>query len=409
MATRLQIPITAGMLLGVALCTGCAVAVTESAVNRAALAGLQCIAVLPFANDTRDYRAGDVAAEMLAGRLLVSGHYNIVEPSEVRLILDAQGITYRPPANVEAARAYGEAIGAQAVFGGDVRAYGRSTQAPISLESSLIEVRSGEVLWRGAVVHEDDWASLQHQPVVSMAFDSLDKLVGNLVYERSNLAVSRSVCAKRPSLLKIQTPAPPPSAPAAEAPLTMPTGTDPGTTALPSLPDLQGSDTATDLPSLPDEGADSTAAAPTTEARAYRFAPEDTAPRPELKLSGAQRRLLARLYTGTAQNQRIFKPQTTTLTPMASKLVTDIARLLRAVPELRLAFEVHVDLPGSGERSAALATKQLSVLQALVNKRAGFASDRVFFYAVGNREPLAKDKTARARVQNSRVGVRRVQ
>lgn len=433
-AKRVRLHFEHGALLGLALCTiDCAISVQETSINPATLAGLQCIAVLPFANDTRDYRAGDLVAEMLASDLLVSGRYNIVEPTEVRLILDAQGIAYRPPANLEAARAYGEAVGAQAVFGGDVRAYGRdSGAAPISLESSLVDVRSGEVVWRGSVVHDDDRFSLQSQPIVAMASESVAKLVGNLVYERGNVAATRNVCAKRPSLLQLAratpTPAPPttgqvasdiPALPVVGAEPVAPLG--PEEPVVPGLPDLGSEAVAPDLPSLPDAGGEEpggaevpaevpgTDAGTEAETRAYRFAAEESAPRPELKLSGAQRRLLSRLYSGTAQNHRIFRPNSTALTPNASKLVNDVARILRAVPELRLTFEVHVDLPGPAERSSTLAAKQLEVLRALVTKRAGFAGDRIHFFSVGNREPLAKDKTPRARVQNSRVGVRRVQ
>jgi len=167
--------------------------------------------------------------------------------------------------------------------------------------------------------------------------------------------------------------------------------------ALPGIPEIAGGD----VPALPEVGADAYAGLP--------YSPAAPEPPPVLKGKPKPRhkQLVKQLYLGTAVIRRLFKPGAPKMLGAAKRALADVAAVLRAVKDLKLEFEVHADV-GNPARSQALADKQLAQLQRFVEKSMPFAKGRLFFRSLGARQPLAKDVSARGRVQNSRVEVLRV-
>lgn len=512
--------------------TACAVSVRESPPKAHALSGSGCIAVLPFDNSSKDYRAGDIIAEMFAGALTVSDYFNIIEPSEVRLILRAQGVRYRPASTPQTARAYGEALGVDRVFMGAVQRFGDrpisgDSSMPIAFSSGLVFVDTAEVAWTGSVVNSPAKSSIQAPSTTSMAQAAVDEIVANLIATRSAVTtetIQRGTCAKRPSLIALERlekrraetkalaakrkggtvpersmlpgngvglPALPedelglpalledefglpglpkdelglptvpddefglpalagdelglPSLPGDESDLPALSGDEsdlpglpgdgfgipalpgnesdlpalPGDGALPVLPVAKSAEAALAVsapPALPDiespsAGADdiSVSGAPATEAEGspFVYASPEPAPTTKAKLSAGQRRLLRQLFSDSRLISRIFQGKGSKLKGAHKRLFRDVAKLLRATQGMAIVFEVHVDI-GSGLQARALAEERAAMLKKKLLAKYPDLEDRVFFRAIGDKQPLAKDVSKRARKQNTRVEIRRV-
>jgi len=157
-----------------------------------------------------------------------------------------------------------------------------------------------------------------------------------------------------------------------------------------------------DLPPVGDMPAE-----PTAKNLPFAYAYAEAPPQPKGKVSGKQRKLMAQLFKDTPVIKRIFGGTGTKLKGPGKKLMGDLAKLLKAVPDLALVFEVHVDA-GSVSKSQALADQRAAALEKEFMKKAPDAQGRVFFRGLGNSQPLAKAVNKRARKQNTRVEVRRV-
>ena len=183
------------------LSTACAVSVEEVKPPSNSLKRLNCIAVLPFDNKSEDGRAGNIVAEMLASSLVTSEHYNIVEPTEVRHILEAQGYGYLPTPDLPTMQAYGRALGVDAVFVGSVAHFnngaGNTIDEPqVAIASQLVEIRDGRKLWQGKVEYAREKGSLSPTPHAAILRQSVDSLVSTLVSERDGITSDRGLCAK---------------------------------------------------------------------------------------------------------------------------------------------------------------------------------------------------------------------
>jgi outer membrane protein OmpA-like peptidoglycan-associated protein len=89
-------------------------------------------------------------------------------------------------------------------------------------------------------------------------------------------------------------------------------------------------------------------------------------------------------------------------------VLSDIAGLMKAVPDLKIVLEVSADVSVAAAPSKQLSDRQVQVLQKMLETRFPATKGRVFFRSLGNIKPIAKDVNARARTQNTRVEIRRV-
>ena len=139
------------------------------------------------------------------------------------------------------------------------------------------------------------------------------------------------------------------------------------------------------------------------------YAPAAPEPPPAIKgkVKPKQKQLLKQLYLGTAVIRRLFKPAKKQLVGNAKKQLAELGMLLRSVKDLKVVFEVHADT-GNAARSQTLSDKQMALLKKIVEKQFAYAKGRIHFRSIGSRQPLAKDVSGRARLQNSRVEIVRV-
>ena len=116
---------------------------------------IQSIAVMPFANLSRESIAGERVRDVFMNTLLATGGIYVVPPGEVtRGIGRAEVQNPVAPSSEEAVK-LGSVLKVQAVITGVVREYGeiRSGSAmtnTISLSLQMIETQTGRVVWTGS-------------------------------------------------------------------------------------------------------------------------------------------------------------------------------------------------------------------------------------------------------------------
>jgi hypothetical protein len=171
------------------------------------------------------------------------------------------------------------------------------------------------------------------------------------------------------------------------------------------LPPLPGDVPPADLPGLP-AAPDGAPKADEYAGLPYAPAAPDAPPSPKVRLSGRQKALLRQLYVGTGVTRRWFRKAN--VGPAANPALADLNALFKAVPDLKLVFELSVDLGTTPGPSKQMSDRQVQMLQKMLDTRYPAMRGRVFFRSLGNGKPIAKDINARARAQNTRVEIRRV-
>ncbi|MEE8410264.1 MAG: hypothetical protein V3T05_11705 [Myxococcota bacterium] len=166
---------------------------------------LRCVAVLPFQNGTNHPDAGDIVAEMLAGSLTLSDRFNIIEPAEVRWLLELNGIRHEPSSRREVAVAYAKVVGVDGVLFGTVNRFdggsgpvGMGDDSPVLFSSQLVEVESGKTLWQGSVDHAGNANRTGHPGRIALTQQSIDELMSHLLDARTGEGVTLDVCTRLP-------------------------------------------------------------------------------------------------------------------------------------------------------------------------------------------------------------------
>jgi hypothetical protein len=113
---------------------------------------VKTVAVMPFANLTRDNLAGDRVRDVFSTMLLATGAVYVLPPGEVARGIARVGILNPASPSPEEVVKLGAVLSANAVITGVVREYGEvrsanSTANVISLSVDMIETQSGKVVW----------------------------------------------------------------------------------------------------------------------------------------------------------------------------------------------------------------------------------------------------------------------
>ena len=134
------------------LCVGACAASTKYRDPNMDFGSIQKVAVLPFANLTKEERAADRVRDVFMNMLLATGGVYLIPPGEV-----ARGISRVSPADrtapsEEEVKKLGSVLGVDSVVTGVVREYGevRSGSASanlVSLSLQMSEVKTGKVVW----------------------------------------------------------------------------------------------------------------------------------------------------------------------------------------------------------------------------------------------------------------------
>ena len=145
-------------LLLAALVAGCA-SPTRFYLNAEADMGFyQKVIVLPFANLTGDRFAGERVTRVFVTELVIIDRFRIVDPGEVRAILDRTGGlsavdgSYDPKKLKDAAAE----VGATGIIRGGVTEYqllrsGSSEKPSIAFDAEMMDVATSTVVWRASI------------------------------------------------------------------------------------------------------------------------------------------------------------------------------------------------------------------------------------------------------------------
>lgn len=105
---------------------------------------------------------------------------------------------------------------------------------------------------------------------------------------------------------------------------------------------------------------------------------------------------------GSAQLYITFRTGSADLDPGADAVLTDLARVLRAQPDLNLALIGHTDDQGSDASNQRLSERRASAVKAWLVS-AGIVASRLTADGRGEAEPIASNDTAEGRALNRRV------
>ena len=115
------------------------------------------VIVLPFTNLTSDRFAGERVTRMFTTELVILDRFRIVDPGEVKAILDRSGGlsmdgTYDPQKLKEAATT----VGATGIIRGGVTEYqllrsGSNEKPSIAFDVEMIDIATSTVVWRGSI------------------------------------------------------------------------------------------------------------------------------------------------------------------------------------------------------------------------------------------------------------------
>jgi hypothetical protein len=118
-------------------------------------ASVQSVAVMPFADLTRDNQAGDRVRDVFSSMLLATGDIYVLPPGEVARGISRVGVVDpTAPSTAEITKLAG-VLKVNAIVTGVVREYGevRSASATanvISVSAEMIETQTGKAVWKGA-------------------------------------------------------------------------------------------------------------------------------------------------------------------------------------------------------------------------------------------------------------------
>ncbi len=143
--------LTASLLLAVAGCSSRHRAYHDPNMDFGAI---RTVAVLPFANLSRDNLAAERVRDVFASSLLASGAVYVVPYGEVIRASGKVGMAMAQTPSIEEVTKLGTAVKADAVIVGVVKEYGevRSGSASsnvVSMSVQLIETATGRVVWSG--------------------------------------------------------------------------------------------------------------------------------------------------------------------------------------------------------------------------------------------------------------------
>ena len=110
------------------------------------------VAVMPFANLTRDEFAGQKLREILIAELLLTGVLDVVETGEVSRVLAQEKVEKPSSLNTGQIKKVGKALGVQAILVGTIEEYGEvrsgSLSAPlVTISLRMLDVESGSIVW----------------------------------------------------------------------------------------------------------------------------------------------------------------------------------------------------------------------------------------------------------------------
>jgi hypothetical protein len=155
---------------------------------------IQTVAVMPFANLSRDNLAGDRVRDVFMTMLQGAGAVYVVPPGEVARGINRMGIaTPASPAPDDVIR-FAASVKADTVITCTVREYGevrsgQSSSNPISLSLQMMEAQTGKVVWsasstKGGVSAADRLLGGGGEPMNRVTEQAIDDLLDKLFHSK---------------------------------------------------------------------------------------------------------------------------------------------------------------------------------------------------------------------------------
>jgi polysaccharide biosynthesis protein PelC len=187
---RLLIVMKRCLLLAVFCVAGCSTHTDVYHDQNMDFGAIQTVAVLPFANFTRESVAADRVRDVFIARLLSTGAMYVLPVGEVaRGVTRAEIAAAAAPSTEEIVK-LGGLVKAQAVITGAVKEYGEvrsgTTAANVvSLSLQMVETQTGKVVWsasstKGGVSTTDRLFGGGGQPMEKVTEQAIDDLIGKL-------------------------------------------------------------------------------------------------------------------------------------------------------------------------------------------------------------------------------------
>lgn len=158
-------------------------------------AALRTVAVMPFANYSREKLAGDRLRDTITNTLLSTGALYVVPSGEVARGIARAGITNPTAPSLEELVKLAGIINVDAVFTGTVNEYGEvrsgnTTANIISVTLELIEVQTRKVVWtasatKGGITIWDRLFGSGGQPMSDVTQAAVDELMDKLFRQSS--------------------------------------------------------------------------------------------------------------------------------------------------------------------------------------------------------------------------------
>lgn len=151
---------------------------------------IRSVAVLPFANLSRDNLAADRVRDVFSTMLLASGAIYVVPQGEVARNVSRIGIPNPTAPSVEELTKLGPALKADAIITGVVKEYGEvrsgsATGNVVSMSVQMFETATGKLIWAGAttkggVTFGDRLLGSGGQPLNDVTESAVDDLLNKL-------------------------------------------------------------------------------------------------------------------------------------------------------------------------------------------------------------------------------------
>jgi hypothetical protein len=151
---------------------------------------VQTVAIMPFANFTRDNTAGERVRDVFINKLLATGALYVLPVGEVARGVAKAEIQYPASLSSEDVVKLGGLIKAQAVITGAVKEYGevRSGTAVanvIAVSAQMVETQTGRVVWsasstKGGITVADRLFGGGGQPIEKITEKAVNDLINKL-------------------------------------------------------------------------------------------------------------------------------------------------------------------------------------------------------------------------------------
>ncbi len=151
---------------------------------------VRTVAVMPFANLTRENTAGERVRDVFSTALISTGALMVVPPGEVQRAISTQSVAIATAPSLEEVAKLGKVLKADAIITGTVREYGevRSGSASgnvVSVSVQMLDAASGKVIWsaastRGGITMADRLLGSAGTPMNRVTEEAVDDLLRKL-------------------------------------------------------------------------------------------------------------------------------------------------------------------------------------------------------------------------------------